>query len=332
MCRHLITLVAILFLYSCQKEFSLEKGPLSKGSLQNNLGECLPKGANGSYVAGGALTDSNFLEVSLDITQAGAYTIHTDTVNGYSFKVQGSFTDTGTKAVRLKAAGKPLAAGEDVFTVFFDSSSCVVRITVLPGGTTPSPAGDHFILTDSSWWSYSTPAGAGDTLKRSIIGTVASGGVTYKVLKEKNVSGAIDDSLYVRKSGNNYYEINYVDRYATFQLDNSPIDTLLFLKEGLTTGDTWSSKEYADAVTGTPTKIKYVYTCTNASATVTLNGQTYTNVYQVTLKVQKSQNNGPYTDDVTWINYYAQGIGWIYQKYDGGTSAYELPIRYYQVF
>ena len=332
MSRHLIALVAILFLYSCQKEFSLEKGPLSKGSLQNNVGECLPKLLNGSYAAGEALTDSNFIEVSLAITQAGSYTLHTDTVNGYFFKVQGAFTDTGTKTVRLKAAGKPLAAGEDVFTVFFDSSFCVVRITVLPGGATPAPSGDHFILTDSSWWSFSTPVGAGDTLKRSIVGAVSGGGVTYKILKEKNVSGAIDDSLYVRKSGTNYYEINYVDRYTTFQLDNSPIDSLLFLKEGLTTGDTWSSKEYADAVRGTPTKVTYVYTCTNANATVTLNGQTYTNVYQVMLKVQKSQNNGPYTDDVTWINYYAQGIGWIYQKYDDGTNAYELPVRYYQVF
>ncbi len=332
MSRHLITLVAILFFYSCQKEFSLEQGPLSRGSLQNNLGECLPKGVNGSYAAGQALTDSNFIEVGLDITQTGSYTIHTDTVNGYSFKVQGSFSDTGTNTVRLKAAGKPLAAGEDVFTVFFDSSSCVVRITVLPGGTTPAPSGDHFILTDNSWWSYSTPAGAGDTLKRSISGAVSAGGVPYKVLKEKNVTGAIDDSSYVRKSGNNYYEISRVDRYTTFQLDKSPIDSLLFLKEGLNTGDTWSSQEYADAVNGTPTKVKYVYTCTNANATVTLNGQTYTSVYQVTLKVQKSQNNGPYTDDVTWINYYAQGIGWIYQKYDDGTSAYELPIRYYQVF
>jgi hypothetical protein len=40
-----------------------------------------------------------------------------------------------------------------------------------------------------------------------------------------------------------------------------------------------------------------------------------------------------FTADVTLTNYYARGIGWIYQKYDDGAgSIYELPIRYYRVF
>jgi hypothetical protein len=443
MYRSLLALAGILFFfYSCQKEYSNEAVPPSRGSLQNDLGECLPKLVNGGYVVDQAFTDSNYIDVSLDIVQTGSFTIYTDTVNGYSFKAQGTFNNAGTNTVRLQGTGKPQVAGDDVFTVFFDSSFCTVQITVLAGGTsggtaaytlegagascsnfvvagtytqgtaltsantvsvpvnvttpgtwsiastsitgfsfsgsgtfssagvqnilltgsgtptvagtqtfmvnagggscsftvpvtggtTPPPSGDHFILTDNSWWSYSTPAGVGDTLKRSIAGSVSASGVSYKILKEKNVTGVIDDSLYVRKSGNNYYEINYVDYYTSFYFDNPPVDSLLFLKEGLATGETWSSKEYSDAVNGTPTKVKYVYTCTNANATISLNGKTYTNVYQVTLKVQVSENGGPYTDDVTWTNYYAQGIGWIYQKYDDGTSTFDLPIRFYQVF
>jgi hypothetical protein len=330
--RYLPALAILLFVfYSCKKEYSQERGTPSKGFLQNDLGDCLPKVVQGTYIADQALTDSNYIDVSLYIFQKGSFLIYTDTVNGYFFKLQGNFNDTGMNIVRLKGAGMPKAAGNDVFTVFYDSSFCTIQVTVAPAGTQP-PSGDHFILTDNSWWSYDSPLGAGDTLKRSIAGSATSAGVSFKILKEINASGIIDDSLFVRKSGNNYYELNYVDYYTSFFFDNTLVDTILFLKEGLTTGETWSSKEYSDAVNGTPTRVKYVYTCTNANATVAFNGRTYTNVYQVTLKVQVSVNGGAYTDDATLINYYAQGIGWIYQKYDDGTSSIEFPIRNYQVF
>jgi hypothetical protein len=331
--RKLLALTVILFLfYSCKKEYSQEGAIPSQGSLQTDLGDCLPKVVHGSYVVNQAFTDSNYIDVRLDVAQTGPFHIHTDTVNGYFFNLSGNFINTGINTVRLKGAGIPQTAGDNVFTVYFDSSFCTIQITVAPTGTTQPPSGDHFILTDNSWWSYNTPAGATDSLKRSIAGSVSANGVTYKILKEKNVTGVIDDSLYVQKSGNNYYELNYVDYYTSFYFDNPVIDSILFLKEGLATGDTWSSKEYSDAVGGTPTKVKYVYTCTNANATISLNGKTYTNVYQVTLKVQVSENGGAYTDDVTWINYYAQGIGWIYQKYDDGSNTFDFPIRNYQVF
>lgn len=330
--RVLTLAILLLFFYACKKEYSQEGAIPSQGSLQTDLGECLPKVVHGTYVAGQTFTDSNYIDVRLEVGQTGPFYIYTDTVNGYFFKLQGNFVNTGINTVRLKGAGTPLAAGENVFTVFFDSSFCTIKITVLPAGSPQQPSADHFILTDNSWWSYSTPAGAADSLKRSIAGAVSASGVTYKILKEKNATGVVDDSLYVRKSGNNYYELNYVDYYTSFYFDNALADSILFLKEGLVTGDTWTSKEYADAVGGTPTKVKYVYTCTNANATVSLNGKTYTNVYQVTLKVQMSENGGPYVDDITWINYYAQGIGWIYQKYDDGTDTFDFPVRNYQVF
>ncbi len=331
MSRNLLTLIIILFFYSCQKEYSSELGQPAKGSLQNDLGDCLPKTVNGSYIASQALADTNYIEVTLDISQTGYYNITTDTVNGYWFKGQGRFGSSGTNTVRLQGAGTPLVESDDVFTVSFGDSLCLVRITVLPQGANPA-TGDHFILTDNSWWSYSTPVGMGDTLKRSIAGLATANGVIYKMLKEKNTTGDIDDTLYVRRSGNNYYEFNYIDYYTSVFLDNAAADSILFLKEGLATGDTWTSPEYSDAVNGTPTKVRYVFTCTNASATVAVNGKTYTNVYQVTLKTQLSENGGAYRDDITWINYYSAGIGWIYQKYDDGSGSFELPLRYYQVF
>lgn len=443
----LMSFSALLFLFSCQREISFEQGQLAKGSLQSDLGNCLPKTINGSYSVNTALIDSNFVDVTINVAQTGAYSIATDTVNGYSFKGTGNFTTTGPASIRLKGSGKPLIAQTDDFTLIFDTSFCSFQVTVLAGGssggsavytlqpgaggtcmnstvagtytqgtalttankvsidvnvttagawtitvpsvdginfsgsgtfattgaqtvqltatgtptnsgaqtfsvtagsstcsfvitvatsggTPPPPTGDHFILTNNSWWSYNTPISASDTLRRTIVGSVTASGVTYKILKEKNATNLVDDSLYIRKSGTNYYELNYIDYYTSFYFDGVPVDSILFLKEGLTTGATWSSPEYTDAVSGVPTKVRYDFICDDANATVPLNGKTYSNVYKITLKVMVSKNGGAYAVDVTWINYYAQGIGWIYQKYDDGDPAdtYELPIRFYQVF
>jgi len=44
-------------------------------------------------------------------------------------------------------------------------------------------------------------------------------------------------------------------------------------------------------------------------------------------------NGTGFATDATWTNYYAQGIGWIYQKYDDGAGGtYDIPIKNYKVF
>jgi hypothetical protein len=232
--------------------------------------------------------------------------------------------------ITLTGSGTPTASGNQTFPITVGSSSCSFIITV-QGGTTSTT--DHFILTDNSWWSYSTPV-ASDTLKRMILpGTFAVNGISYKGMKEFDAARQfVDDTLFFRKSGNNYYEINFVDYYTSFYLDNSAVDSILFLKEGLTTGATWSSPVYTGTENGANRKIRYDFNCISNNASVTLNAKTYNNVYQVGLKVMVDEGSG-FVIDVTYTNYYAQGIGWIYQKIDyGGGSVFEFQIRNYQVF
>ncbi len=142
--RHLLTgLFALLTLgafYSCQKELSIEYGSAAKGSLQSSAGDCLPKTVNGGYVAAKALNDTNYIDVTVTVTSAGPYTIYTDTLNGYAFKATGTFTAAGQFSVRLKGNGAPVTAGNDAFTVYFDSSYCDVNVTVLPAGSTGGAA------------------------------------------------------------------------------------------------------------------------------------------------------------------------------------------------
>jgi hypothetical protein len=157
--------VFVLFLIvSCQKETSFEQGKLSQGSLQDSLGDCLSKTVVGTYTAGKSLADSNFIDVTVNVTQPGRYTIYTDTVNGYYFKAAGTFSTAGTNTVRLKGAGTPGSAGNDDFFIFYDSSFCNVSVTVLANaGSSGGTAA--YTLQDSS----------GNCMSATVSGTYTQG-------------------------------------------------------------------------------------------------------------------------------------------------------------
>ncbi len=137
--RNLILLIGFitLFFTSCQKEYSAETTDIpATGSLQKDItSECLPKTIAGSYVKGKTLNDSNYIDVQINVTTAGVYSIVTDTLNGYAFKGTGFFNDAGLKTIRLNGSGTPLTAGNNLFVVSFDTSFCLVQIVVLPAGS-----------------------------------------------------------------------------------------------------------------------------------------------------------------------------------------------------
>ncbi len=127
---------AAFLLSACQKELSFEAG-LAKGSLKKDAstGDCLPFLVNGSYQKDSLLKPTvNYVDIQIDISQIGSYSLRTDTVNGYSFSAAGTATVAGVNSVRLLAAGKPLAASLDVFSVRFDTSVCQFDVVVTGTG------------------------------------------------------------------------------------------------------------------------------------------------------------------------------------------------------
>ena len=131
-------IVATLYL-SCQDKYLMGNIPVAKGSLKSeSSGACLPKTLAGTYIAGKALTDTNYLEVSVIVKSTGTYIISTNTVNGYSFTGSGTFTSLGTNTVKLAAKGTPLTAATNDLTVSFDTSTCHVAITISPAGGVPA--------------------------------------------------------------------------------------------------------------------------------------------------------------------------------------------------
>ena len=131
-------LLAGLFLISCQKEYSEENsgGGSATGTLKaDGSGECLPSSVQGIFMAGTALTATNFINVDVDFATAGSYLITTNIVNGYSFSGVGIVTEAGIQSVKLTGSGTPTTAGANTFTVSFGTSECDLVVDVLAAGT-----------------------------------------------------------------------------------------------------------------------------------------------------------------------------------------------------
>jgi hypothetical protein len=273
----------------------------------------------GSYNATVVLDPvTNTVQISVNVTTAGAYNITTDTVdtptNGIWFDASGTFpTAPATVNVTLAGHGTPAAAGTFQLTVKFGTSTCTFSCTVAPPINT-----DHFPLTANSWWSYDDVDGiivtAGDSLYRLNINPITLAGNTYRIFQNHD-NTTLTDSSYFRRNGNDYFERTFADYYTgVISFDANVMGDINFLKEGLTTGATWESSVFSGTVSGLPVKLKYAFSCTNASATATINGNNFSNVYKVSWRPKVSVDGGiTYTDEAIILeSWYARGVGLIY--------------------
>jgi hypothetical protein len=131
----LIVFASVTAFIACQKELSFDGG-ISEGTLKANAGgDCLPSTVYGQYQKDTILRATNYIDVQVNVSFPGTYTITSDTVNGYSFKGTGNLGNPGLNTVRLYGSGKPLAAGTDLFIIRYGTSTCIALITVTtPGG------------------------------------------------------------------------------------------------------------------------------------------------------------------------------------------------------
>ena len=118
-----------IVLISCQQEILFDALP-SKGSLMDSTGRCSPIIIGGRFLAGKNMNDSNFIQISVNVTSAGNYSIISDTVNGFFFKAGGNFIGPGIYVLKLAASGKPSSAGPVSFTLTYNNSVCVFSINV----------------------------------------------------------------------------------------------------------------------------------------------------------------------------------------------------------
>lgn len=92
--------------------------------------DCTSAEVEGFYTEGVQMTAANFIDVDVNVTQIGTYTI-TGTINGMTFSRTGSFTSTGVQPVRLNAGTTaPAADGDFNVPLTGGTGTCSVEVTV----------------------------------------------------------------------------------------------------------------------------------------------------------------------------------------------------------
>jgi len=301
-------------------------------TLQGSPNSCIVDTVIGGYIKGVAADTSSHVIIAVDVTTPGSYSIKTNTVNGYSFSSSGIFSSTGIQTVSLVASGIPVNAGTDVFTVSAGSSTCTFSSTVLTAIAATN--NDLFPLTMSSFWDYNDLYYKGSTVKTVIIDTASREGKLYTVMEEQISPGGPILHFY-RRGSIEYYEYMAIDDYTgSVRYAKRIYDDILFLKENLSKGDTWETKEFTDTADfGQVIVLQYRFLCMDADVSVVVGTNAFSHVYKIEMQTWLKALNGPYgqaNEKYTW--YYAKGIGLIYYKKLSQSFTYgEWQIKDWQV-
>lgn len=139
-----LLLLSVIIIYtSCQKEFSYEDPLTGTGggtavyTLEANSGDCTDLIINGTYISGNALEPSNNIQLKVNVTLIGTFSITTSIVNGVQFSASGSFTAIGLQTILLIGVGTPVTKGTFGYS-----------ITVSPGCNFSVAVNDPFSLAD----------------------------------------------------------------------------------------------------------------------------------------------------------------------------------------
>ena len=97
--------------------------------------DCTTGALNGTYQQGTAMNGTNeWFPITVNVTQLGAYSVTSNTVNGVTWSYSGTFTSLGTQTAYARASGTPIAAGTFSYTFNLGSSTCSRNITFASGG------------------------------------------------------------------------------------------------------------------------------------------------------------------------------------------------------
>jgi hypothetical protein len=125
----------MLFLIRCKKEYSYEGG-VAAFTIVNSGGNCVST-LSGNYHAGLALDHTNSVQLQIDVTSTGRFSIQTNTANGMFFSTSGSLSDTGIQTLTLAGNGIPSKAGDFSFTPGV-TAACDFNVTVTENQVTVS--------------------------------------------------------------------------------------------------------------------------------------------------------------------------------------------------
>jgi len=105
-------------------------------TLSGAPGACTPMTVHGLYYTSTALNATNTVDVQVNVSSPGTYTLSTNTVNGIKFSATGIFTGIGLQTVTLLGSGTPgAAAGTTILTPQIGTSSCTFSVVIASAPT-----------------------------------------------------------------------------------------------------------------------------------------------------------------------------------------------------
>lgn len=284
-------------------------------TLGGSPGNCSISSTNGVYQAGQAMTAANTVEMTVNVTTVGAYSVTGTVVNGVSFGASGVFINPGVQNIFLAASGTPVLSGPFDFPVTNSATSCDFPITF--SGTVP-PTGniDYIPQTSYSNWSRrDVGGGPDDTAYVHVLPTpIVIGANTYKIFETVNsinYPGVPLDSFYFRKNGGLYYYI-FKDSYG---FDNGFNTEGLLLDSSLVVNANWIINLGNDTWGGLPASGSIKATILAKGASANIAGNNYNNIIKVEYIFRYNIGGGD-VDYNRWESWYARGIGNIYSKYN----------------
>lgn len=303
-------------------------------TLSGSPDTCTPFSIEGTYIKDRSVNTDASVTLTLKVSAAGKYEIKTNEVNGYLFYAYG-MVDTGLQKVTLRGLGLPLKMGTDYFTVTAGGSSCTFSIKVK--NFVEVKGTDYFPLTTNSYWTYDDLTNGSDTIVRKVTDSFLVDNDLYKTMHEYNQYG--DDQVYnFSKTNNGYFQYGPVDILTTaFRYAPQVLGRIHFLSQFLRLGDNWKSDEYNGKMNSTESiYLQYNYYCVDDNTVVTVNDNSFINVYHIVLLPQvRSAFGYPYNSTNEKIDlYYAKGIGIIYlhATNNAGYRSKELKLRYWKVY
>ena len=141
----LLLLSCFFFFITCKKEYSYEGGGSStltppppppptvsnaSFTLTGAPNNCYDADVNGTYISGVRLSSANTVDINVNVTAIGNYSLTTDTINGVWFSRSGTFTNTGNQIITLNGNGIPEFPRNLIFTPLTGNSSCKLNITI----------------------------------------------------------------------------------------------------------------------------------------------------------------------------------------------------------
>jgi hypothetical protein len=291
-------------------------------TLSGTGASCSNAAVTGTFVKGTALTSSNKVDIFVNVTQPGVWTVATTATNGMTFSNYGNFTGIGLQKITLYGIGTPTKEGANVIPITVGASSCSFNVRVDTAQVVVPGNGDYFPTTSNSKWVYNNLAPAGVDYEDSTLSagtSITIGGLSYREF-DNDVFGSV-----YRKEGGVYYRYGYIDYIGEIDTSDTEAD-IPFLKDNVARGTSWESAVGVGTDDKKPVQYKMKFTVAEKDVSRTVLGKTYNNVIIIKEELMLDRKDGAgYKVIAENTASYAKGIGLI--RFTNSSYQYEKNLR-----